>query len=98
VDLLDRASRNHLDVCCLLLATQSRLCDTTFAAAVCSLNLQSCFWSLPCQVWVGNSRLDKQPITLRDCLGWTVWTAGFLIEIVADDQKVLVCAVVRVVL
>ena len=53
------------------------------------------FWSVQgLWVWltllptlVLNTERRNPPLTARDYLGWTLWTVGFLIEVVADMQK-----------
>lgn len=53
------------------------------------------FWTLQ-GIWVYvsilpvlilNSETKDQPLSLRDCVGWTLWVGGFLLETVADWQK-----------
>lgn len=34
-----------------------------------------------------NSTKENPPLTWKDYLGWSIWTAGFCIEVVADYQK-----------
>lgn len=34
-----------------------------------------------------NDKREDRPLTSRDYIGWSLWTAGFLIESIADYQK-----------
>ena len=53
------------------------------------------FWSIQgIWVWITllpslilNTERRDPPLATRDYLGWTLWTVGFLFEVVADMQK-----------
>ena len=53
------------------------------------------FWSIQgIWVWITllpslilNTEKRDPPLATRDYLGWTLWTVGFLFEVVADMQK-----------
>ena len=55
------------------------------------------FWTIQA-VWIFttalptlmlNTSIENPPLTLKDYVGWSIWTAGFCIEVIADHQKTI---------